>query len=516
MARSVARSVVAFAAAVPLALIGTPARADAPGTVTGIGFDACTAPSSAAMTAWLASPYRSIGIYFGGDNRGCAQPNLTPAWVATQQAAGWHLIPLYVGPQASCTTSTKPNRIDNTRAAAQGRATAEDAAAAATALGIAPESVLIYDMEAYGTTDAACRAGVLAFLNAWTARLHDLRYLSGLYSSLASGVADQVAVYGAADTVHPDVLDFARWDQVVTTADPAVPAAFWAPHRRIKQYQGGHDETYGGVTINIDNDYLDVAPLPATPSGDFTGNGWSDVLGRTSAGELFVYPGNGGYLDTAARLRIGTGWQSMSAIVRIGDLTRGGHDDVVTRQASTGELWLYPWNGAAFGTRKRIGTGWNGMRELTAIGDFDRDGYPDLLAAQVSDHNLYLYPGRPGPALGARVRVGTGWDGMSELAGVGDFDGDGYPDLVARATATGLLFLYPGRASGFGTRRQIGAGWGGMRDLIGAGDVDRDGRTDLVAVKASTGEVVLFAGTGSGLRAGVRIATGFSATTPLL
>jgi len=34
------------------------------------------------MTAWLASPYRAIGIYIGGLNRGCGQANLTAAWIA--------------------------------------------------------------------------------------------------------------------------------------------------------------------------------------------------------------------------------------------------------------------------------------------------------------------------------------------------------------------------------------------------------------------------------------------------
>jgi hypothetical protein len=114
-----------------------------PGTYAGLGFDACTAPSNEAMQAWLASPYRAVGIYFGGVNRGCTQPNLTASWVATQQAAGWHLMPLYVGPQPFCTTSTKPVRFNQTNAFAQGRASAEDAALQAQSIGLARESILI-------------------------------------------------------------------------------------------------------------------------------------------------------------------------------------------------------------------------------------------------------------------------------------------------------------------------------------------------------------------------------------
>ena len=38
------------------------------------------------MKDWLASPYRSVGIYIGGVNRACAQSNLTAAWIQAIQA----------------------------------------------------------------------------------------------------------------------------------------------------------------------------------------------------------------------------------------------------------------------------------------------------------------------------------------------------------------------------------------------------------------------------------------------
>jgi hypothetical protein len=496
-----------------------PAAADPgpqPGTYTGPGFDACTAPSSATMQAWLQSPYRAVGIYFGGNNRACAQPNLTAAWVAQQQAAGWHLMPIYLGPQASCTTSTKRYRIDDTQAAAQGRAAAEDAVVQARAIGLAAESVLIYDMEAYATGNATCRAGVLAFMSAWTARLHDHGYLSGFYSSMSSGVADQVANYNAPGYVRPDFLDFARWDNVATVADPAIPSGYWSPRRRMKQYRGDHVETWGGVPINIDNDHLDVAPLPRTGFGDFTRNGWSDILGRaTTLDALVIYPGNGTVLQMSASHSIGTGWNAMNAIVRIGDRNGDGREDVLARQASNGDLWFYPGTtGWGLGPRTRAGAGWNTLRELTAAGDFNRDGYPDLIAIQGA--SLYLHRSTAAGQFTPRVQIGgSGWDAMSELAGVGDFDRDGYPDMVARHTASGVLYLYPGRGTGFAARRQIGSGWGTMRDLVGVGDFNRDGFTDLVAAAASTGAIYLYAGAGTGLRAGVPIGAGSTSRTPL-
>jgi hypothetical protein len=47
------------------------------------------------------------------------------------------------------------------------------------------------------------------------------------------------------------------------TIEPNVAATEWAAHQRIHQYDGGHSETYSGVTINIDGDYVDGATAAA-------------------------------------------------------------------------------------------------------------------------------------------------------------------------------------------------------------------------------------------------------------
>jgi hypothetical protein len=240
-----------------------------PSTFNGQGFDACSAPSSAAMQAWRAA-YGAVGVYVGGINRACAQPNLTAAWVDEQVTAGWTLIPIYVGLQAPCTGFLR--KIDPATAASQGRAAAEDAVASAGTLGLAAGSVVYYDMEGYPTTDPACGQTVLSFLSNWSTRLHELGYKSGVYSSLSSGISDLASVYDNTTFVRPDHIWFARWNGVATVSDTAIRSDYWADHQRIKQYQGGHNETHGGVTINIDSDYLDVAstgaPQPPPSDGD--------------------------------------------------------------------------------------------------------------------------------------------------------------------------------------------------------------------------------------------------------
>ena len=97
----VAMAVAAPAAAKPATTVSYPAWASATG-YTGLAFDACAAPSIAAMQAWTSSPYHAIGIYVGGQNRTCAQPELNSGWVGAVSVLGWRLIPIFKGRQPPC------------------------------------------------------------------------------------------------------------------------------------------------------------------------------------------------------------------------------------------------------------------------------------------------------------------------------------------------------------------------------------------------------------------------------
>ncbi len=235
-------------------------------------FVACVAPTQSAMDAWLrSSPYWAAGIYISGDSRGCReQPNLTPTWIRTQLENGWRLLPITLGPQASCHPKfprySDDRRIDPSsthvyRAARrQGRAEAEEAVRVARGLGIGAGSTLWYDMEAYDISNTSCRESALWFTSAWTWKLHDLGYVSGVYSSAASHIAalDDARVERPGTFELSDRIWLARWDGVANTSSSYVREDGWRPGGRAKQYHGGHDETWGGVTINIDSNFLDL------------------------------------------------------------------------------------------------------------------------------------------------------------------------------------------------------------------------------------------------------------------
>jgi hypothetical protein len=273
---------IAVAGVVVLAAPAQAANRVTPGNFTGYGFDQCVTPSQAVMDTWLTtSPYWAVGVYIAGDNRYCGddrQTHLTAEWVSTQLRNGWKVLPITVGPQAPCYANpAKKVRIHNdpagdfAAAREQGRAEAVDTVARAQALGIALKSTLWNDIEAFDTTNARCRNSTLAFLSGWTEQLHDLNYVSGVYMSAARGMnaLDDARVVEPGRFTMPDRIWVAEW----VTADsyrrpptanaPSLYSAYlrddgWLPGGRMRQYRGGHDETYGAVTINIDTNYLDL------------------------------------------------------------------------------------------------------------------------------------------------------------------------------------------------------------------------------------------------------------------
>jgi hypothetical protein len=271
--------------------------ASGPSVYTGLGFDACTAPSESTMQAWLSSsPYRSIGIYIGGESRACSQPNLTSTWVNDVSAMGWHLLPIYVGLQASC--NGFPNEIDPGSAFGEGQADADAAAADAASLGLGTGNPVYFDMEGFNIDDGVCTGAVQSFLNAWTQELHADGYVSGVYGSSGSTMVALVDAVGTPGFVPPDDIWFAEWNGVADTSSAYIPSNYWIYNQRLHQYAGGHDETWGGVTINIDSDYDDGLLAGSIGNGSFVstpdGNVWRIVgdapILVTDMSQLAIFP----------------------------------------------------------------------------------------------------------------------------------------------------------------------------------------------------------------------------------
>ena len=508
------RANAAERAAAPVAAATmVPARAT---SYTGQGFDACAAPSSAVMSAWKsASPFGAVGIYIGGAERACAQPNLTASWVAQQAAAGWHFLPTYVGVQAEFSQITSP--------ASQAAAAAQDAVTQAAALGFGPGTPIYYDMEAY---PASQKSSALAFLSAWTTGLHAAGYKSGVYSSSSSGIADLVANFTT--YAMPDVIWDALWNGAADTADPVIPAADWASQQRAHQFRGGADATYGGDTVNIDQDYLDVNVLPPgpvspgqpalsthsgavadyvirgrnlftytqSPGASVTGPKQLTTTGNLTGTPVAVQAANG-TISVYARTTGGAVkavWQSAAGAAATKSANLGGHiaASPVAIALHNGTVAVY-----AVGTDRNLytyyqagpGTSVKGPRKLTSAGNLT--GTPS--AVQVANGTISVYARTTGGAVQAVWQSAAG-GAITKRRSLG---GNIIGSPAAAVTAGNTIAVYS-----VGTNRQLysntqpvpGAAFTGPVKLTSNGGLTGT----LIAIPNANGTVSVFARTVTG------------------
>lgn len=241
--------------------VSSPAAAAGAYKLQGKGLDSCAAPSTSQMAAfWSGTPYYYWGIYIGGNQRSCSQPNLTSSWINTVMngtvngiTMGWSLLPLWVGPQDPCqpgfgsyislNTSTAYNQGINEAAAAYVRWNVD--------LGQSSDTPIDYDMEYKGyTITSSCLAAMKSFIDGWVHQMHIApAQKAGLYTSSCGRLADFAFIPNV-----PDFIDGANYSGDTHTSNLAcVPSDYWVYQQRHKQYRGPHNESWNGVTINVDS-----------------------------------------------------------------------------------------------------------------------------------------------------------------------------------------------------------------------------------------------------------------------
>jgi RHS repeat-associated protein len=225
--------------------------------------------------------------------------------------------------------------------------------------------------------------------------------------------------------------------------------------------------------------------------GDFTGDGKPDVIARNpSDANLYLWAGNGAGGFSSGPTLIGTGgWTAanIDIIFSPGDFNGDGKSDLIARQ-SDGNLYFYPGNGngtlnQAGGSRIGLGGWTSAVDRIFSVGDFTGDGKSDVLARR-TDGSLYLFPGNGDGTLNqaAWTVVSAGWTGYDQFFGKGDFDGDGKADILVRDPTTTQLTLRKGNGTGgiVAGAVWLGGGWTAQTSMM-LGDFNGDGKPDVVS-----------------------------------
>ncbi|MBW1816935.1 MAG: FG-GAP repeat protein, partial [Deltaproteobacteria bacterium] len=345
------------------------------------------------------------------------------------------------------------------------------------------------------------------------------RYFSGNASNDWQGWS----VAGAGD-INGDGYD----DIIIGTPFDSSPAL--AFHGRAGVYYGAADTSeMSGVVPDWTFEgtlSLGMMGYSVAGAGDVNGDGYDDVIvgepgndsGGTDAGRAYIFYGSASGLgDTPDWIKEPSqagAWWGVS-VAGAGDVNGDAYDDVIIGafyfdNGETNEGNAFVYHGSVSGPS--AGFDWRGQADqayayyggsVAGAGDVNGDGYDDVIVGaawfdtgESEEGRAFIYHGSA-TGLGA---VPAGWaEGNlaaarfgSSVGGAGDFNGDGYADVVVGAPGYndgrdngGKAFMYFGGPWGL-SRRPDWTAVGDQTDaqfsysVAAAGDVNGDGFDDLI------------------------------------
>ncbi|MFC8076463.1 trypsin-like serine protease [Streptomyces sp. NPDC057307] len=268
---------------------------------------------------------------------------------------------------------------------------------------------------------------------------------------------------------------------------------------------GGTYDVYTKVSTYV------PAIQPRIDDTSFSRDHRADPFARTTGSTGYTFTSSG---EKVTRKAFSGSYSAYNYIVQT-DLNRDGYEDLVVRQASTGDVyWLHRSVSSATYVKTKMFSNWKTVRAIVTPGDVNGDGKGDLLSV-TSTGSLMVYPSFGNGKFNTAVKVGTGYQAYNQVRGHGDFTNDGKADLLVRRGGTNALYLVKGTGKStapFEAPVLVRADWSAYNLVVTPGDVNGDGKADAL-VRTPGGSLSLLKGTGKAtseiFATGVSLGTGW-------
>ena len=227
-------------------------------------------------------------------------------------------------------------------------------------------------------------------------------------------------------------------------------------------------------------------------AGDFDGDGKSDILWRNSgSGEVYVWLMNGTAITgqgTPGTVSPASGW----VIQGVGDFDGNGKSDILWRNSTSGDVYIWLMNGTAIASQGDLGvisSDW----VIQGVGDFNGDGKADILWRNTTSGEVYVWQmngisisgqGTPGT-----VSPASGW----VIQGAGDFDGNGTSDILWQNSTSGEVYIWLMNGTTItnqGTPFTVSPSSGWV--IQGVGDYNGDGKADILWRNSTSGDAYVW------------------------
>jgi hypothetical protein len=235
------------------------------------------------------------------------------------------------------------------------------------------------------------------------------------------------------------------------------------------------------------------SPFSAGPSptalivADFNGDGRPDIAVGSAYQKLGVYLGTGDGTFALASDFLFTFLGGVPNAFAAADFIGNGKPDLLVAETTTNRVanleYFYNRGDGTFDREDKFLVGSNPV--ALAVGDFNGDGYPDVAVADLSNNYVTILVNSAGTGSSRFLpNPATFPVGISpESLAVGDFNGDGKLDLAVANSDSNNIVLLLGDGTGKLAPAPSGPlAVGSAPFFVAAADFNRDSRTDLAVV----------------------------------